>query len=248
MGLARLRTMAGPDADGQEVQPPGWRTGELFHDLRNDQFSCVIKCLGAEYVDFTRDDHVLQQNPGDSTIGVLVSGTGLDTQFRDDGSASLVDVIKPGDLFGEGWAGLGRDTTDRAVVAASTGRAILLDSSRLVEGYSVCAVRPIVVDNFLRGVLQKQIRLRQHFDLVTRRSLRERLSRFLLTAAEHSGHRQFTIPLTRAELAAFLHADRAAVSRELGRMRDESLISFYRNSFAVHDLRGPHTSPFGKVL
>lgn len=225
------RTNTGDAGEGR----PGWRPGELFEGLTAEQFSCARTCLHAQIVHASRHDRVVSHDPRHPVAGVLIEGTALDVRFRGDGSSSLVDVIEPGGLFGDGWDDLD-DGIDRAVVAVSSCRAIVLDSSRLVEGYSACAVRPLLVDNFLRAMMRKQARLREHFDLVTRRSLRERLTMFLLGEAQRFGRRQFTIPLSRAELSEFLHADRTAVSRELARMRDESLIDFHRNSFTVRTL------------
>ncbi|MGO3280432.1 MAG: Crp/Fnr family transcriptional regulator, partial [Brevibacterium aurantiacum] len=240
MGAVPPQAMRGDRMPVEQTRTPGpgWRADELFAGLTSGQFSCVRSCLRAEVVDIERHDRVLQRTSVPSMIGVLIAGTALDTQIREDGSTSLVDVVEVGDLFGDGWDSLS-EGTNRAIVAASPGRAILLDSHRLIHGDSGCSVRPVVVENFLRCVMKKHHRLREHFDLVTRRSLRERLSSFLLGAAERNGYRQFTIPISRAELASFLNADRTAVSRELARMRDESLISFHRNSFALHDLIRP---------
>ena len=44
------------------------------------------------------------------------------------------------------------------------------------------------------------------------------------------------IPFNREELADFLVVDRSALSRELGKLRDEGLIRFERNRFEL--LRG----------
>ncbi len=216
---------------------PGWRRGELFEGLSAADFRCVESCLGAATMTFERSDHVLTQKHRGGRIGVLLSGVALDTQTRADGTSVLIDVIEPGDLFGDGWGDDG-EAEDRALVGAADGSVILLDSERLVHGYSACAVRPHVVDNLLRSVLAKQRRLRNHFDLVTRRSLRDRLSHFLAGQRALAAHRQFTIPLSRAELAEYLHADRAALSRELARMQADGLISYHRNSFVVHHLPG----------
>jgi CRP-like cAMP-binding protein len=48
----------------------------------------------------------------------------------------------------------------------------------------------------------------------------------------------FVLPLKRNELADFLGVSRPAVSRELGRMRDEGLIEFYKSSVRIIDLEG----------
>jgi CRP-like cAMP-binding protein len=43
----------------------------------------------------------------------------------------------------------------------------------------------------------------------------------------------FEIPFNRNELADFLCVDRSAMSRELGRMRDEGLIAFGKSRFQL---------------
>ena len=43
----------------------------------------------------------------------------------------------------------------------------------------------------------------------------------------------FTLPLSREDMAAYLGTNRSALSRELGKMRDEGIIEFERNSFKI---------------
>ncbi|SJM66474.1 Crp/Fnr family transcriptional regulator [Gulosibacter sp. 10] len=218
--------------EAPEPRAPGWREGELFAGITEEDFACVRHCLRASVVEFERHDLVLSHVPGRQMIGVMLSGVGLDRQGREDGTGVLVDVVEPGDLFGDGWGELS-GAQAREVSAASACTAVLLDATRLVEGHSACAVRPRLVDNFLVTVLRKQLRLRDHFDLMTRRSLRDRLLAYLRSQAERAGRSAFAIPLSRAELAEYLHADRTAVSRELTRMQREGLLEYQRNRFRL---------------
>lgn len=210
---------------------PGWRVGELFHGLSREDFDCVSHCLGATFIEFSRGDRIVSEHDATGRIGVMLSGIALDISEHADGTSSIVDVVEPGSLFGDGWE---RDTVAaHALVAATDGRVTVLESSRLVGGYSRCTVRPQLVDNFLRATLSKNERLREHLELVSRRSLRDRVMHYLRAEVERNGSLRFTIPLSRAELADYLHADRAAISRELSRMRAEGLLSYHLNSFAL---------------
>ena len=56
---------------------------------------------------------------------------------------------------------------------------------------------------------------------------------WLLEQREQAGSDTFTIPMTRAELAAYLNCDRSALSRELGRMQEEGLVELWRGSFKL---------------
>ncbi|KAB1654556.1 Crp/Fnr family transcriptional regulator [Pseudoclavibacter chungangensis] len=210
---------------------PGWRPGELFEGIDGAGFECVRRCLGAHVVEFSKRDRIASERDDRPRIGVLLSGVALDASEHADGTSSVLDVIEPGGLFGDGWDSAGG--ASRVLVAAGEGRAVLLGSERLVGGHEGCGVRPRLVDNLLRAVLAKNERLRGHLELVSRRTLRERLIGYLRGESERVEGSTFTIPLSRAELADFLHADRAAVSRELSRMRDDGLVAYDRSTFAL---------------
>jgi CRP-like cAMP-binding protein len=54
---------------------------------------------------------------------------------------------------------------------------------------------------------------------------------YLVSEAEIQKTSKFEIPLNRNELADFLCIDRSAMSRELGKLRDEGMIEFHKNEF-----------------
>ena len=43
----------------------------------------------------------------------------------------------------------------------------------------------------------------------------------------------FQIPFNRQQMADYLNLDRSALSKELGKMRDEGLITFHKNQFTL---------------
>ena len=50
------------------------------------------------------------------------------------------------------------------------------------------------------------------------------------------GSSSFSIPFDRQQLADYLGVDRSALSKELGRMRDEGLLETRKNHFFLHRL------------
>lgn len=77
--------------------------------------------------------------------------------------------------------------------------------------------------------------MEEHLRLVSLKSLRGRLQYFLRSKAQEFQSSTFTVRLSRQEMADHLHADRAALSRELSRMKADGLIDYYRNSFRLMD-------------
>lgn len=211
----------------------------LFAGLSPEQLNCARGCLGVQAFAFEKDEEVLACQAEHSHYGVLVSGTVFDVRRHAHGEQTLIDVVQPGELFGEGWmsgAWTAHDhPQERAAIAATAGVVLLLDPSRLTDTSVQCGAKPIVQNNLLRAVLGKQERLRTKLEILRHRSLRKRIANYLVVESQRRGAKQFLLPLSRGDLALYLHADRAAVSRELARMRRDGIIDYHRNSFVLAD-------------
>jgi CRP-like cAMP-binding protein len=79
----------------------------------------------------------------------------------------------------------------------------------------------------------KNLQMHQKLNILSKRNLREKILAYLQINASKTKSKTFEIPLSRNELADYLNADRAALSRELGRMKDEGVIDFSLNSFKI---------------
>lgn len=220
-----------------EVGASGSEAGELFNGIDAAQLECVRACLGVQSFSFERGEEILACASGREHLGVLRAGVAFDVRRYPSGEDTLVDVIEPGDLLGEGWRSRrwrgGEPPRERAVVGARRGVVILLDASRLSDPAVSCPAKATVQNNLLRSVLYKEERLRMKLEILRHRSLRNRIANYLVVQSQSRGVTQFVLPLSRTELAKYLLVDRAALSRELARMREEGLIDFHRSSFAL---------------
>ena len=57
---------------------------------------------------------------------------------------------------------------------------------------------------------------------------------YLNTVSLQKGIREFDIPFDRQQLADYLNLERSALSKELGKMRRDGLISVRKNHFILH--------------
>ena len=65
------------------------------------------------------------------------------------------------------------------------------------------------------------------------KSARARIMAYLNTVSLQKRSREFDIPFDRQQLADYLNLERSAMSKELGRMRDEGLIRTRKNHFVL---------------
>ena len=90
-----------------------------------------------------------------------------------------------------------------------------------------------LVENMVRVIADKNRELLQKVEIISKKTLREKILAYLSHCAQRSKSPYFEIPLGRVELAEYLCADRSALTRELARMRDEGLLEYDKNSFRL---------------
>lgn len=90
-----------------------------------------------------------------------------------------------------------------------------------------------IMSNMLRISVQKNLELSNRIFFTTPKTIRGRLLAYLSAMSVKCGSTIFRVPFDRQQMADYLNLDRSALSKELGKMRDEGLIEFYRNSFRL---------------
>ncbi|MNF04433.1 transcriptional regulator FixK [compost metagenome] len=85
-------------------------------------------------------------------------------------------------------------------------------------------------------MLENNRSIYQKLDLVSHKSLRDRIIHYLTLQAKKNNAAEFEISFTRSDLADYLTVDRSALSRELQRMAQDGLIRFTKNRFELLDL------------
>lgn len=66
---------------------------------------------------------------------------------------------------------------------------------------------------------------------MSERTIRDKVMSYLYMQSQKNGSSEFDIPFNRQQMADFLAVDRSAMSKELGKLRDEGILEFKRNHF-----------------
>ena len=85
----------------------------------------------------------------------------------------------------------------------------------------------------VRIIARKNLELMRKIEVVSKKTLREKILAYLSIQSQSQGTNRFEIPLGRVEWAEYLCADRSALTRELAKMKEEGLIEFQRNTFEI---------------
>jgi len=206
----------------------------LFAGASEEEIGMMLDCLQAKLQTYKKGEYVLHQGENLSNITVLVEGC-IHIQ-RDDywGNRSIINVIGVGEMFGEAYVAPDSGALLNDVIAVEDSVVLFLDVKRtLTTCSSACPFHAEVVQNLFFAISEKNRKLVQKLGHMSKRSTREKLMSYLSEESQKHNNSTFEIPFNRQQLADFLSVDRSAMSNELSKMRDEGLLIFEKNRFAL---------------
>lgn len=209
---------------------------QLFAEIKEQDLSGLLTCLNVQIKKFEKDEFIFISGTEVSFVGIVLSGGAEIIKEDYAGNRSILSVLGPTEIFGEVMACANIKNSPVSAVANNQTTILLVDYSKIVNRCSnSCQFHNQLIFNMLKLMAQKSILLSKKIDYLSLKSLRGKISSYLLEQSTINKSLSFTIPLDRSKLSDFLNTDRSALSRELSRMRDEKLIEFNKNFFTILD-------------
>ncbi|NLW11404.1 MAG: Crp/Fnr family transcriptional regulator [Clostridiaceae bacterium] len=216
---------------------PQFKQTGLFNSLQDEDIIGMMPCFSASETKCIKGDILFQAGDRQTTIGIVVRGE-IHIQKEDyAGNRFLVNVLSPGDMFGEVSAFANIDRWANTVLAGDDSSVVFIRVERISKPCCrVCASHQVLIENMLKIVARKALHMNSRINYLKLRGMREKLANFLMEQSLKNGRTTFDLPMNREALADFLNVSRPSMSRELGRMRDEGIIDFYRSSFVIKNV------------
>lgn len=206
----------------------------LFQGMKEEEIRAMLTCLSAEEKRYKKGAYIYRIGDVTGRLGVLMKGSA--NIVKDDlwGNQTIIENIRAGQVFAETYACLKGEPLMVDVQAAEDAEVLFMDVNRILNVCSAaCDFHSRLIGRLLYVLAHKNLMLTKKMDLITPKSLRERVLVYLSQESLRQGSRQFTIPFNRQQMADYLSVDRSALSAELSRMRAEGMIEFERNRFVV---------------
>lgn len=211
---------------------------QFFTGLTIDELDMYLSHPGVNLLLYAKDFPIRHQRSAQSDFGILVSGEAEIRQYDEQGNIFTVDMIEAGDMFGEMTAFSKPAFWPASVVSATDCLILFIPIDRVQymkdEQHPDIALR--LSSNMLELIASKTLNLRSRIEILTKNAMRDRIAVFLMQQARAIGKESFTVAMNREGMARYLNVSRPSMSRELGRMKEEGLIDFYKNSFNILDM------------
>ena len=158
-------------------------------------------------------------------IGIVERGSVSLIRIDEEGVSTVLEEMGPGGVFGRDLAFAGSAGDSLEVVARTPCDILFIDYPHLFRRCEkACTHHSILVQNMLGLLSNKAQALSERVDVLSRRSIREKLLCYFRQLAEKSGSDTFTLPFSFSVLADYIATDRSAMMRELRHLKEQGLI------------------------
>ena len=198
----------------------------LFQDISYEEYRSLLTCFQAVQTSFRSDDLIYDfSSPKNDAVGIVERGCAALIRIDEEGVATVMEELGPGGVFGRTLAFAGASGDSLQVVCRTPCDVLFIDYPHILKRCeNACNHHSVLVQNMLRLMSDKAQALSQRVDVLSRRSIREKLLCYFRQLSERAGSNTFTLPFSLSTLADYIATDRSAMMRELKRLRAEGAI------------------------
>lgn len=209
----------------------------LFEGIEVEDLTAMLGCLKPKIDQYQKNDFIATAGNRFESVGIMLEGEAVVIKENAAGNRVVMDILKPGDIFGEVVVFATDSVWPGSVVAQGSSRVLFLPRQKILgQCQKVCPWHRTLIQNMLKIVSEKAMMLNKKVEYLTIKSMRGKIGAFLLDQYRRNGKNTFDLPMNRNEMADFLNVSRPSMSREMRRMKEEGIIDFHLSSVRIKDL------------
>lgn len=208
----------------------------LFQGISHEEYMAMVHCFQAVRKIFRADEVIYDlTDVKTDRVGIVERGEAEVIRVDEMGVSTVMEELRLGGVFGQSLAFAGSVNDSVQVVARTTCEVLFIDYPHIFKRCErACTHHSILVQNMLRLISEKAQGLSERVDVLSRRSIREKLLCYFRHLADKAGADSFTLPFSLSTMADYIATDRSAMMRELKRLREEGLITSEGRTFTLH--------------
>ena len=207
------------------------RTNPLFRGLEPDRFDRQLQVMKAEKARSEKGEMLQAIGEPIRRFGVVLSGAVQVCVDDIEGNRMIMAEVAPGNSFGESLCFLRTKESPVYIFASEDSDLLWLSTEDLFAGSD--AFYREIQHRFTATLAGKALTMNNRIQVLSRLSLRGKLTAYFTELAAAQGSDVIRLPMNREDTAAYIGANRSALSRELARMKDEGLIDYRKNEIRI---------------
>ena len=208
-----------------EKQPP------IFRGIEEEEYRDLVSGGCVRRAEYQKGAVLFHTGDKTREFGILLDGEIHIENIDVWGTRLILHSIGAGQSFAETYA-FCSEPLMVDVTAARDSNVLFVDLGVLLTpGNHSKSWYPKLLQNLLVLSTQKNLAWSQRMFCITSKSIRTRVMTYLSAEAVRRGAMEFTIPFNRQQMADYLNVERSALSKELGHMKKEGILTFRKDHF-----------------
>ncbi len=204
-------------------------------NINFDEFAqnCEKKCTKIQKKSFKKDEIITTYIAKRHQICILVSGSADLVRYDSNGNKTIIEHFSKNDIFGELFYIVA--TNNELFVKARQACEVLFFSYDIIKNKCKqnCAFHQILKENLSDLILDKVTLLNTRIELLTKRSIRDKILGFFTILSMRNFSKTFSLPFSLTDLADYLSVDRSAMMREIKYLKDDGFIKKNGNKITL---------------
>lgn len=166
-------------------------------------------------------------------ICILLSGEADLVRYDLNGNRTIIEHFSKNDVFGEVFY-IVTTNNELLVEARKKSEVLFYTFDDLYESCkNNCPFHQAVAESIPELILSKVTNLNMRIELLTKRSIRDKILGYFTLISTRTLSKSFALPLSLTDLADYLSIDRSAMMRELKLLKDDGFIEKTGNKITL---------------
>lgn len=205
----------------------------IFGGFSDTEISRALGYLDAREVFYKKGTVIIAQGEPINEFGMLMSGGVQVSCYDINGNRMIMAEVAAGGVFAESLAMTGAEESPVFAETIADTRLLWLCAEPIRRNTADNPLHAKIVANFAASISHKCLEMNDRIQILSKKTIREKVITYLSQLAERSNRREFDIAMDRQALANYLGAERSALSRELSKMAKEGIIAYNKNRFHI---------------
>lgn len=197
----------------------------IFQNITDEEVESMIQCFRMRRGRYQSGQTICAYGESSGEVGVLLQGEAELVRFDYAGTRTILERLETGGIFGEVLAFTPTLGDCVEVVSSGISEVLFMEYSHIMKRCEkACAHHSKLVQNMFRLVADQTRRLSRRVEVLSRRSIRDKLQCYFHLCQLEAGSDTFTLPFTLSALADYISTDRSAMMRELKKLRGDGVV------------------------
>ena len=206
----------------------------LFNNIKDSDVNKLLTCLNAHEVKFDTGAEVFSYEKGRKIIGVVSVGKIQIKKIDFNGNSTMIEQVSKNGVFSDLFTYSDSEANYITAYATEPTKVIFFDYQGVFKRCEkACRYHSTFVENLLNIVVLKSQTLSLRVEILTNKTIRDKILSYVNVKVKQEGSNVFTIPMSLTSLAEYLCVDRSAMMRELKKLSNENVLKTNKREFKL---------------